>query len=420
MEFLFGVFFLTLFLIALFKHSFFVWILPIFVLCYPHNSSLLNIGGVGLDKLLIFLGVIKYFNKNSYTYLQRKWLRILFYLFFLQIFSNFFGYFIDDFENFNQELYLKGLVITIYNLVLIFLYIKVIAGERLDKIIDSLVLACVLQGLFALLLYYNFSLFYFLYSSSEHLVSGATTLRAVGTTKGPWELGGLLSFGYILLLYRITNGINSKKKLLVYFLGLVIIIAALIMSMSRASWLFVFICSSILLVINFRKMISFILPVFIILSLFFISYLESFIEIINHRVLYTFKFNSGKLDNSSQARIDLWDYFYQNFEIAYIFTGYGWQNLIAKFGTSTHNSFLSLFISNGIFGYVLYYNYFKVLFKEYFRSNAKEYIPFVVIVIGFFFYSLTTDAFFTQSVVYMLNFIGCIILCAKSSKVKNI
>ncbi|MDM1415684.1 O-antigen ligase family protein [Myroides odoratimimus] len=410
MELIFTLFFVFLFLIAILKRKTFVWIFPIFVLCYPHNSNMLNFGGVGLDKFLVLFGFFIFRKNNNISLTHKKWMTLLFCIWFLDVFSNLVGYFIDDFENFRYEIYLKGLLLSIFNLCIVFLYIRIIRNKEVENVVNSLILACTVQALFGVLLYYNHNMFSFLYNSSEHLISGETTLRAVGTTKGPWELGGLLAFGYVLVLFCLVKYRLGLKGRLIYISSFIIILLALILSMSRAGWLFVFVSTLVLFVYNIKKMTGFLLILFLFSAVFLVSYLESFIDLINHRVLYTFKFNSGRLDNSSQTRLDLWEYFLSKFEWAYIFFGYGWQNLIAKFGTSTHNSFLSLFLSTGLFGLVLYFKYFKILFIEYFKYNIKEVLPYSILIVGFFFYSLTTDAFFTQSVMYMLNFLGCIIV----------
>ncbi len=400
MEILIASLFILLFLISFKNSNYFLLVFPIFIFCYPENSNFISISGFGLDDVMIFIGFGRsVFVKDSST-LKYRWRVLHLSVLILFIFSNLTGYLVDDFVNFDLLLFVKSLINNFYWYAITCIYIAFSSKVSLSVILKGIVFSVLIQAIIGIVVYYYFSEFSFFYSASDSLLEPTATLRAVGSTRGPWELGGFLVIGF-LLIFKLSIDDNRYINKYILICSIFLIVIALILTFSRASWGFLLVGVLVILISHpiktFKKLI-FIFPILLLIGL---PFLEELLSMIDHRINYTFNGSSGgELDTSSQARIDIWKMFMDKYNFGYFLQGYGWQNIKFIFGTTPHNGILSLFLSSGLFGIYIFYRIFIFLIRYEINSNV---IPFYPILIGYSFYMLTTDSFFTDSVVILLN-----------------
>lgn len=416
--------YLFLFIFSFYKKNYLFLALPIFVFCYPQNLNYINTSwGFGLDDLFIlshFLLTLSV-NSNSNYPLLKRWKLINLGILVIFLFSNISGFAVDDFTNFHFLSFFKAAALFSYAYFICIIYCaKIISIKDIHQAKMYLIFAVFIQCLIAIAVYFFTEKFSFYYDSTDILKSGDVTFRAVGSLKGPWELGGVLSIGYVLVHTEIMSA--SKKTIWKQiYLGaiLTLILYTVILSYSRASFLFILFSTLILLRRNPIKQLLFGLIIFIPVFLLFHEIFEAIITRLIHRLEFATKLNSGNLDNSSLSRFETWNRIFDTYNVFYFFTGYGWRNFQYYFGTTPHNGFLSLIISSGFFGLIVYYNFFKTLWQNrnvYLNYKAQEPTIFGILSIfaGLFFYSMTTDTLFTDAVFKMLTIIGSLVILQKS------
>ncbi|KEQ28922.1 hypothetical protein N180_15345 [Pedobacter antarcticus 4BY] len=417
LEIIFSIFYVFLFAISFYKKKYVLFILPIFVFCYPNKLSFINIGdGFGLDDIFILfhfgLAIVSRKPKFSHIIEIRHWRLLNLMIFLTYVVTNLVGYGADSFSNFVLMDFVKSALLFAYTYFICIIYCSSINRQeqiRSGKI--ALIIATVFQSIIAILVYHYTSSFSFFYDSTEVLLSGDVAFRAVGSLKGPWELGGFLAIGYVLIYTELVFGRKSSRLLTIMLVfGLLFTIYALVISTSRASWLFVLASTIVLFFKKPSKQLFYSFILVIVSFLLFQNYLDRVGELIMHRFLQTTASNNGALDNSSEERFIIWNKLYNNYDFTYALFGYGWQNFIRVFKTTPHNGFLSCFLAGGIIGTFVYFKFFYFIWKNQVVkvtrkfSNVNFGIP--AIMAGLFVFSITTDTLFTNSVFKMLTIVG--------------
>lgn len=429
MELIFCFVYIILFFLSLLKKETRLFIFPIFFFCYPNKSSYINIGmGFGLDDIFIlshlFISIFdfkynKYVNANKEI---KNWKLINLIILLIYILSNILGFLVDNLRNFIFLDYFRTTLLFSYTYFICLIYIENCRNiENIRSAKLGLIIASVYQAIIAYLVFYNPVSFSFFFDSNELLLGGDIAYRAVGSLKGPWELGGFLAIGFILILSELFDKKVKMKKFELFLLifSLMVILFSIVLSTSRASWLLVAGALLVFTIQNPSKILFYSVPVILLGILLFSDQVDQVIGMVFHRIEYTTSSSSG-LDNSSMERFIIWERLSKEFNIFYSMTGYGWQNFIKIFGTTPHNGYLSAFLGSGIIGLLIYYKFFKKIYSlSSKRFEQKVSFGVIPIFIGLSIYSLTTDTLFTAAVFKVLTIIGTLVVMNYSLTIKH-
>lgn len=136
----------------------------------------------------------------------------------------------------------------------------------------------------------------------------------------------------------------------------VIALYSLVLTESRAGWLLLSV-SLIYLIAKGNTAVLRSAIFCIILCLIAINFWldwEKVSFMITHRVEFTYNNNvTGGIDASTMGRFYIWEKVVNDYNPLYLITGYGIRNAYNIFGSTTHNTYLSLFIYSGLIGYVV-------------------------------------------------------------------
>lgn len=295
----------------------------------------------------------------------RKGFYFLIGFLFIETFSLFFSYNIDvSFRSYLTQIQLFAFCVCIY---LYFLNI----GEQ-KHLLYGLYLAAFFTLVLALLRYGGISNFLNLMRNGERMGGKIGNENAFGLT---FAWASLAAFWYmvrgkkyihilpffIFIFFALSSG--SRKVLFVLIFGVVVLL---------------------LLRFGFRRIYKPIL-IFLILGLIFYNVLK--LDIFDTFVKRANAFLEGGTDFSTQGRLEMisagWSLFLNN-PFGY---GLGSFAVLSGYGVYSHNGFIELLTSLGIFGFLYYYSIYLLFiasFLRYFKQkNKDDYYSFLVVyVIG--------------------------------------
>jgi len=241
----------------------------------------------------------------------------------------------------------------------------------------------------------------------EEVAAGATIRRATGTTAGAWALGGVLgvSITVSLALLTIVRGVLSRPlPLISLILGLV----AIILSNSRAGWVFLVAGAFTVFVLGKRPVAA-----FVIVAIFagFMVLFPFLTERVMARIQATG--GAGYLGESATVRIMIWKLMLSNLEIVPVFIGLGGLGTYIHYGSTPHNYYLAVLVQSGIIG-VLYFILLGISLWRRTWSNIRltENSTFMMALwkgifslnVGVMAYSLTSDTLNAEVVSKVLFF----------------
>lgn len=394
--------FIIIFFLGLFSEKLLAIFLPIFAFCFPVNLEYLHFNAISLNSFYIILAfVIFYISKKRYecNYYSLKWKNLTIGYF---IVIGFLTYLLSILFVSNIFIVsLKNIIFWLLYLFVYLLYFKLFCCEyNKNYILIGFLITAIIQSVVAIGLIYDFNTFSIFYDSNLEDISDYW--RATGTFKGPWELGGYLSFSIVFFFVSLT-GANKWLKLLI-LLSIGLCMYALILTYSRASWLLLVTSLFYISLFDRRKMFSIVMSmILIVIIASFVFDLNSILDIIRHRIDYTFNNNlTGGLDDSSLTRIYIWDLIIKNYNWAYFFTGYGIVNAYVAIGATPHNTFLSLLLNGGLVAIIFIIHWFKTLWDISIKISQNNKIFIRALLIGVIAYGLTADIFYNLKVILIM------------------
>lgn len=388
-----------------------VFSVPLFAFVYPNHLDFLMFGDVNLSMIFVIIcGTKLLLDKNFSKGTDRNWEQnLVSFILMLSMSSQILSLvFIENSEYYNC---FKSIVEIAFSLiVLVFMSRSLTNPYLVNAFIWGLIISVLLEAIVAIGLLNDFSTFSMYYKGKD-MDSIDLYYRATGTFKGPWALGGFLSISIVLIFYIqscvIQNNITIK---ILSIVTIIFALYALILTFSRAGWLLLVVSFVYLLIfsnIKTRKTLSYI---FIVTFIVFVLEMDwdSISSMVLGRVENTYNNNvTGGMDNSSLDRIQIWDKIVNNYNPLYALTGYGIRHAFHVFGSSAHNSFLSLFVNNGIIGICLFCKFLRKTMMLNRNSATQSRVFLKALLLGMGVYSLTADLIYSNEVAT----IGLLSLC---------
>lgn len=226
------------------------------------------------------------------------------------------------------------------------------------------------------------------------------------------DIGFKLSISLLFVLYFVFL---KKKKSIYFILELVILYIFIIFTGSRTAFLFGSLEIILLALLSVRNKAKLLLRTFI----FFLFFILFYDEIINRPIIYDILgkrieslFNvfmgKGEIDNSSLIRINMIkdgiNYFFEK-----PFLGYGIDSYryMSYYETYSHNNYIELLVSLGVFGTILYYFIYGYIFikgiVEFFKRR-KEMLIFSVLIFITLIVDLGTVSYYERYNIFILAF----------------
>jgi hypothetical protein len=410
---IFGLLYLSLFIIPFVSYGKAVSIFWVAVILYPHYLFDIFPSSINLyDLYLIFLFIYLTW-KQKFLLNTNKIVNISFGVFILMLGSEFISLIFLQ-QEFVISVILRQLRLVIKLMEYGFLSIITANAIRLHLINERVLIQTYLVSITLLSIIGIFQIFDIslgnIFYNMENTIQLENFNRAIGSTKGPWIMGALTAMSSIIALNLTVEG--PRKGRLVSLIIFCFSILGLILSRSRASWLmFAF---SIPFFISYSKnRLRFIFIIFLAAILFL--NIPFIYNTILFRVQYTLSFGSDTLDTSSIGRILQWKELFTKYEFKYLLTGYGKYSAESILGWDTlHNVILSTLTFNGIiglffFGY-LYFSLLKTLRfvmkneKDHYLKSAWKGI--YIALISLLVYSMTADTFYSFLIMLSLFYLG--------------
>ena len=249
----------------------------------------------------------------------------------------------------------KNLLPTI---VLTFILLQTINNKtQLINIFISYILGCIVISCATVYSYFNFYKFK-LYDYA----------RATAFDQDQNELGFLLCFGIVLILYIIQFTQQSNRARILYFLSAILLFYSILLTGSRTAFIIIIFIAFVLLFtrINFSK-VFLVLPILLIIGFYLFNLLT---ESISLRLLDTF--NQIESRNFT-GRAAIWEVGLSSFlESGKILFGIGHHSFqefhkgltLENYGRAIHNTYLATFIELGLIGLFLYLNIIYYLSRK--------------------------------------------------------
>lgn len=401
------IFYLLLFVVSFFNVKIRAFATPIFTFVYPKQLSALKFGDADLSMIFLFIVGVKLIIEKRQRHLcnsQKRWYdSLLLYFIVIYIGTQLFSlFFIPGSEYMNcLKSIIEGILCCFAVLTMYFILVE---DKNYDYLIIGLFFSILLESVVAIGLMINFDAFSMFYSGKE-FNDISSYFRATGTFNGPWALGGFLSIAIIFIFYYLF--LQKCNNLLKIFLIIAscLSVYALILTGSRAGWLLLTI-GIIYLAARGNTVIIKGLLYMVVVSIIAISYWGNWDEIsflVSHRIENTYNNNvTGGIDGSSLERVHIWEKVIENYNPMYLITGYGIRNAYNIFGSTTHNSFLSLFIYCGIIGYYIIIKFLHEGFILVRKNSIDAQRFFVATLMGVGAYCLSADLLFDIRVFSLL------------------
>jgi len=302
----------------------------------------------------------------------------------------------------NQRLYFYGLIKLIEAIVLYLLIFKI--NFDYCKLGISFVASMFLHSILAIYQFFSQSIGANKYLGIASQISNqggvsvlegsfGRLLRAYGGLSHPNILGGFLVIAILILIsiyfYPVKSGflfnkVVKKKKPVLFYIGLIILFNALILSFSRSAWLalgislFLLLIYSLLKKVEIKKTIS-ILIILILISVISFVLLNDFIQTrIQQNERLEIKSSTERIALEKQALVLVKDNW---------FLGTGFNNYVLTIYKKidnnlniweyqpVHNVYLLILVELGILGMILYiFLFFYFLYKSFQSSDLKKFI----------------------------------------------
>lgn len=375
---------------------------PIFTFVYPKNLDTLSMGDANLSMVFLLFCGVKYLwvRRRNFSSDVKAWHKAVLLYFGIvyigtQVFSLLFISF-SEYANAFKSI-IDGFLCLFATMTMIMLLSD---SDKKKYLLIGIVLAVIFEAIVAVGLMYDFNSFSMFYSGKA-LKSIGDYHRATGTFNGPWALGGFLSISILLLFYMFSSMQFNKITKILMMTCAVVALYALVLTESRASWLLLLVALIYLFMRGNTAIIKSTIWCLII-ALIAVNYWLDWEEIsflIYHRVEYSYNNSvTGGIDESTMERIMIWEKVVNNYNPIFLITGYGIRNAYNVFGSTTHNTYLSLFIYCGLIGYFVIFKMIQIA-KQLLCSCTKNVRHFITaLFVGICAYGLTADILFDTRV----------------------
>lgn len=322
-----------------------LWLWPVLLL-YPHalTKDLLPFN-IGFDDIFVAFVFLATFLRRAATGEFRfgKWGWFILTYWLLLVFSSFYGLAYTNIEfavGFITKEAVKNSTVAMVAFIVVY---GVDESDQIPRLVRWFFIAIIGLSVLAILQYF-FPEMAAPFYQAEYMGAGEEVWRATGTTRGPWEIGGVLGVSIILCtaLLVLGRGIISRPLPIVCA---IVSLVAIILSRSRAGWLFM-VTGVLTILILSKKPVTTLVVVAIIASITLLFPILS--EIFVERVEQTGTL--GSLSDSVTARFMIWKKMLTNISIGSIIVGIGRIGAYARYGHSAHNYYIAVLVETGIIG----------------------------------------------------------------------
>ena len=161
-----------------------------------------------------------------------------------------------------------------------------------------------------------------------------------------------------------------------------------------------------------KKVFSIVVPL-LLLVIIFASAIDfnGIADQVSHRIIYSYQNQeTGGIDNSTLARLDIWDKIIHNYNVVYFLTGYGIKHAFLVFGSTSHNTYLSLLIYGGLIAVSFVVYWIRKLIRISKKLPRQSRIFIRALLISAMLYGLTADILYNLKVIVtMMIYIAFII-----------
>lgn len=252
----------------------------------------------------------------------------------------------------------------------------------------------------------------------ERVTAGAEVWRATGTTRGAWEIGGVLGVSIIMSIafLVLARGVISRPLAI---LCAILSLVAIILSRSRSGWVLVAVGVFTIFVLS-KKPITAIIMVAVVGSI--IVAFPFLAEMTAERIEQAGTI--GAWGESVAWRFRIWKIMLTNISFGSGIVGVGKMGALVRYQYSAHNYYVAVLTEMGIVG-ICYFILFGISMWRHMWSNIRlEQNPTALALwkgifsvnIGMLFYSVTVEAldvdlvakalFFFWSFLYLRDYIG--------------
>jgi O-antigen ligase len=252
----------------------------------------------------------------------------------------------------------------------------------------------------------------------EKIAPGAEVWRATGTTRGPWEIGGVLGITIVLCVsfLAISRGVLSR---FIPLICAILSVVAIILSGSRSGWTLVAVGVFTVFIFSKRPIVATV-AVISVASVIVVSPL--LVEMIMTRMGRTVT-TAGALSESATMRFTIWKETLSNITIGSTIVGLGRVGAFVRYEYSAHSSYVAALVETGIVGICYFILLGVSLWRRTWSHIRLEQNPAMMALwkgifsanVGVLFYGLTNEAqdmdlvvktlFFFWSFLYLRDYI---------------
>ncbi len=377
--------------------------------CYPHAimQDLLPLN-IGFDDLFITFVFFTTVGRRALSGELRtgKWGMFVLMYWLLLMLSSTYGMIYTGIEG-AVLLVMKDVVKKSSMIMVAFIVLNSIDNEKqIRQSIRWFMIGAIGLGLLAILQFFapqKVAAFYQL----ETVSAGAALARATGTTRGAWELGGILGIATVLCfaLLTIIRGVTSRP---LPAICAVLSVTAVILSNSRASYLLVGVGVFAVFVFGKKPIIGLVMIAVVASVVVVFPYLT---ERVVERIEYTG--TVGHLDPSATWRIIIWKEMLSNISVSSGLIGLGALGTYVLYGHTPHNYYLAVLVQTGMIG-VFYFSVLAISLWRHTWANIRsaEKSTFMMALwkgifsfnVGIMAYSLVNDTLNTDLIAKVLFF----------------
>ena len=405
--------YLVMFFLGLSSRKYLALFLPVFSFCFPVGLESLNYGEVGLYVIFILLAFVIFSvfkRRGPELKFAGVWRRsTVQYFLIIGLFSLLLSVLFAPHTVISAGK--DGVLWVLY--LMVFLLYSDLCGSAEDReyVIGGFMLAATLQSIVTIGVLRDFNTFYMFYDGKDLNEMAGEYWRGSGTFKGPWDLGGYLALS--IVMFMMTFDVTRKKIVRLLLYGVIgVCLYALALTLSRASWLMLLAAVIYILYFYKKKVFSIVVPL-LLLVIIFASAIDfnGIADQVSHRIIYSYQNQeTGGIDNSTLARLDIWDKIIHNYNVVYFLTGYGIKHAFLVFGSTSHNTYLSLLIYGGLIAvsFVVYWIRKLIWISKKLPRQSRIFIR--ALLISAMLYGLTADILYNLKVIVtMMIYIAFII-----------
>lgn len=401
METIVAIVYLTMFFLGLSSRKYLALFLPVFSFCFPVGAEYLNYGEIGLYIIFIILAFfIFYVSKRHVPEFKfvRAWRRsTVQYFVIIGLLSLLLSVLFAPQTMISAG---KDGVLWILYLLVFLLYSDLCgSAEHREYVIGGFMFAAAFQSIVTIGLLRDFDTFHVFYDGKDMSEIGEYW-RGSGTFKGPWDLGGYLALSIVMFLMAFD--VTGKKVVRLLLYGVIgICLYALALTLSRASWLMLLAAVFYILYFYKKKIFSIAVPLLLLVIVFASAIdFDAIADQVSHRIVYSYQNQeTGGIDNSTLARLDIWDKMIHNYSGAYFLTGYGIKYAFLVFGSTSHNTFLSLLMYGGLIAVWFVVLWVKKLIWISRRLPKRSRVFIQALLLSAMLYGLTADILYNLKVI---------------------